>query len=132
VVECSHILSVKMHIYYRDWWPLVRSDDDSEAIVLNAGLRESMPIFHLESKEIHSVRPRAVIDGERARAFIDDGDEITKFVRKLRFVDNKTYGEIIEEVSREFGIAVSQGYVYRRITDNPDYILSGNEVGDNP
>jgi hypothetical protein len=122
-VECSHVLAVKMHQYYRDWWPL-RKIDGSGTLEMNATLRESMPLFHLESKEIIPIRPRPIIDPEKAREFIDDGDDITKYVRKLRFVDNKTYEEIIEEVRKKFGLEVSQGYVYRRVTSNPDYTLS--------
>lgn len=124
-VECSHVLALKMHPKYRDWWPL-KMTSDPQVLEFDLSLKSRIPLFNLEPRELQPVHFRTgrIIDPDKARAFAEEGDNITKFIRKLRFVDNKTYGEIREEIKKQFGLEVSQGYVYRRITNNPDYILT--------
>jgi hypothetical protein len=107
-IECSHALAVKMHPDYRDWWALRRI---GEQIILDEAFKAEIPKFRLEPLKIP---PARTVTGGGRRPPIE-GDEETKFVRRLRFEEGKTYSEIIRALEEEYGLRVSRGYVYRRL-----------------
>jgi hypothetical protein len=118
IIECSHILALKMHPQYREWWPLEERDGE---LKINAAVKSNMPHFKLDPIEIPVLRSARVMGGEH---LIDEGDEVTRFVRKLRFADNKTYDEIIQSIKERYGMDVSPGFIYRRVTEHPHYTIT--------
>ena len=110
-VECSHVLAMKMHPKYKEWFPYVLIDDD---IVEKSVLRASMPNFSTISINLNKPQPT----DEKLLRLIEGNknlDELTKFMLIKKWVEGMKYKQIKEAVYEELDTEVSEWYVKKTV-----------------
>lgn len=113
-VECSHILAIKMHPVYRDWYPCKLTDG---GIFVDKRLRRSMPIYRLMPKDLDD-NPH-IDEGLVNIIESSDKDETEKFILWKRWIERESYNDIVESVKNELNIEVSKGEVKRISKEDP-------------
>lgn len=122
-VECSHVLAMKMHPQYKEWFPYVLSNED---IIEKAVLKASMPTFKLNPFNLNKPQP---ID-ERLLNLIENSrelDELTKFMLIKKWIEHLKPKEIKRAVYNELDTDVSEWYIKKTVRIDPrEYLEGGN------
>jgi hypothetical protein len=113
-VECSHVLAIKMHPLYMDWFP---NKSVSGEIKELPNIKKLLPIFTLIPRELGKNRP---ID-ERLIRIIEESDktDLDKFMLKKKWINRLTYQEIVDVVKSELDVDVSKWYVSKTVKVDP-------------
>lgn len=105
--ECSHILAIKMHPAYAKWYPMKIVNED---VIIDENLKSIMPKFDLEPRDLEENRK---ISEDLINAIEEAAElsEMDKFILRKRWIDMKTYDEIIKSVKSTFNTDVSRRYI---------------------
>lgn len=113
-VECSHILAVKMHPIYRDWFPY---KFDGSKIREIKNLKDKIPRFLLDPVDLEENKS---VD-ERLIRIIDECNksDIDKFILRQKWIYGKKYKEIVELAKNEMNTEISEWYVSKTAKIDP-------------
>lgn len=114
-VECSHVLALKMHPKYREWFPYVLIQNE---VVEKTLLKATMPKFNLNPLNLRKIRP---IDEKLVRLIENSPelDDLTKFMLRKRWVEKMSYKQIKDAVYEELDTDVSEWFVKKTVKPDP-------------